>query len=125
MRRRPHPGDRGEHRAARQHELHPFGTDAFGRDIAAREQLLEAIDRLTETHPEVATVLVTHHLEELPSSTTHAVLLADGRVVAAGPARAAVTTENVSAAFDHPIDVQFYDGRWLARAARRSTLPSV
>ena len=69
-------------------------------------------------------MLVTHHLEELPSSTTHALLLADGRVVAAGPARAAVTTENVSAAFDHPIDVQFYDGRWLARAARRSTLPS-
>ena len=55
---------------------------------------------------------MTHHLEELPSSTTHALLLADGRVVAAGPARAAVTTENVSAAFDHPIDVQFDDGRW-------------
>jgi iron complex transport system ATP-binding protein len=95
-----------------------------GLDIAAREQLLEAIDRLTQTHPDVATVLVTHHLEELPSSTTHALLLADGRVVAAGPARAAVTTENVSAAFDHPIDVQFFDGRWLARAARRTTLPS-
>jgi iron complex transport system ATP-binding protein len=95
-----------------------------GLDIAAREQLLEAIDQLTHTHPDVATVLVTHHLEELPSSTTHALLLADGRVVAAGPARAAVTTENVSAAFDHPINVQFYDGRWLARAARRSTLPT-
>jgi iron complex transport system ATP-binding protein len=95
-----------------------------GLDIAAREQLLEAIDRLTQTHPDVATVLVTHHLEELPSSTPHALLLADGRVVSAGPARAAVTTENVSAAFDHPIDVQFYDGRWLARAARRTTLPS-
>jgi iron complex transport system ATP-binding protein len=95
-----------------------------GLDIAAREQLLESIDRLTQTHPDVATVLVTHHLEELPSSTTHALLLADGRVVAAGPARAAVTTENVSAAFDHPIDVQFYDGRWLARAARRTTVPS-
>ena len=89
-----------------------------GLDIAAREQLLEAIDLLTQTHPDVATVLVTHHLEELPSSTTHALLLADGRVVAAGPARAAVTTENVSAAFDHPIEVQFSDGRWLARAAR-------
>jgi iron complex transport system ATP-binding protein len=95
-----------------------------GLDIAAREQLLEAIDLLTQTHPDVATVLVTHHLEELPSSTTHALLLADGRVVSAGPARAAVTTENVSAAFDHPIDVQFSDGRWLARAARRTTLPS-
>jgi iron complex transport system ATP-binding protein len=95
-----------------------------GLDIAAREQLLEAIDELTTAAPEVATVLVTHHLEELPSSTTHALLLSDGRVVAAGPARGAVTTENVSAAFDHPIDVQFSDGRWLARAARRSRLPS-
>jgi iron complex transport system ATP-binding protein len=90
-----------------------------GLDIAAREQLLESIDLLTETHPDVASVLVTHHLEELPSSTTHALLLADGRVVAAGPAVAAVTTEHVSAAFQHPIDVQYHDGRWLARAARR------
>ena len=62
---------------------------------------------------------MTHHLEELPSSTTHALLLADGRVVAASPAADAVTTEHVSAAFRHPIDVRQHDGRWLARAARR------
>jgi iron complex transport system ATP-binding protein len=90
-----------------------------GLDIAAREQLLETVDLLAETHPEVASVLVTHHLEELPSSTTHAVLLADGRVVAAGPATEALTSGHVSAAFDHPIDVGFDDGRWTARAARR------
>ena len=90
-----------------------------GLDIAAREQLLETIDLLTETHPEVASVLVTHHLEELPSSTTHALLLADGRVVAAGAAADALTSDNVSAAFDHPIDVGFDGGRWTARAARR------
>ena len=90
-----------------------------GLDIAAREQLLQTVDLLAETHPEVASVLVTHHLEELPSSTTHAVLLADGRVVAAGPAMEALTSGHVSAAFDHPIDVGFDDGRWTARAARR------
>ena len=90
-----------------------------GLDIAAREQLLETIDLLTETHPEVASVLVTHHLEELPSSTTHALLLADGRVVAAGPAADALTSEHVSVTFDHPIDVGFDGGRWTARAARR------
>jgi iron complex transport system ATP-binding protein len=122
-------GERGRVLIARalicQPRLLLLDEPSTGLDIAAREQLLEAIDQLTTTHPDVATVLVTHHLEELPSSTTHALLLADGRVVAAGPARAAVTTENVSAAFDHPIDVQFYDGRWLARAARRSPLPSV
>ena len=90
-----------------------------GLDIAAREQLLEAIDLLTHTHPDVATVLVTHHLEELPSSTTHALLLAGGRVVAAGPATQALSSANVSAAFDHPIEVGFDGGRWTARAARR------
>ena len=93
-----------------------------GLDIAAREQLLETVDLLAETHPEVASVLVTHHLEELPSSTTHAVLLADGRVVAAGPATEALTSGHVSAAFDHPIDVGFDAGRWTARAARRVTV---
>jgi iron complex transport system ATP-binding protein len=90
-----------------------------GLDIAAREQLLETVDLLTETHPDVASVLVTHHLEELPSSTTHALLLADGQVVAAGPAGEAITAGNVSAAFEHPIDVWFHEGRWAARAARR------
>jgi iron complex transport system ATP-binding protein len=90
-----------------------------GLDIAAREQLLESIDLLTETHPDVASVLVTHHLEELPSSTTHALLLADGQVVAAGAATDAITSGHVSAAFDHPIEVSYDDGRWAARAARR------
>src|ERR1700735_5314043 len=52
-----------------------------GLDIAAREQLLESLDQLAEEHPEVASVLVTHHLEELPSSPPHALLLADGKVV--------------------------------------------
>jgi len=90
-----------------------------GLDIAAREQLLESIDLLSETHPGVASVLVTHHLEELPSSTTHALLLADGQVVAAGPAAGALTSGHVSAAFRHPIDVRYDDGRWSARAASR------
>ncbi len=90
-----------------------------GLDIAAREQLLETVDLLAVTHPEVASVLVTHHLEELPSSTTHVMLLAGGRVVAAGPAAAALTSGNVSDAFGHPIDVGFDGGRWTARAARR------
>ncbi|WP_280344650.1 ABC transporter ATP-binding protein [Nocardia neocaledoniensis] len=86
-----------------------------GLDLAAREQLLTTIDTLDHTHPEVASVLVTHHLEELPSSTTHALVIAGGRTVAAGPAAEVITTEHISTAFDHPIDVR-YDGRWSARA---------
>src|SRR5258708_39065627 len=58
-----------------------------GLDVAAREQLLETIAPLDETHPAVASILVTHHLEELPTPTTHALLIAEGRTIAKGPAR--------------------------------------
>ena len=81
-----------------------------GLDVAAREQLLETIDSLDETHPEVASILVTHHLEELPTTTTHALLIAEGRTVAMGDARATVTTDNVSAAFAHPVVVGYRRG---------------
>nr|WP_202533420.1 ATP-binding cassette domain-containing protein [Streptomyces sp. SID3212] len=89
-----------------------------GLDVAAREQLLETIDLLDSTHPTLASILVTHHLEELPTSTTHALLIDDGRVVASGAVESVVTTENVSAAFHHPINVRHEDGRWAARAVR-------
>ncbi|PQP43772.1 ABC transporter ATP-binding protein [Mycolicibacterium austroafricanum] len=87
-----------------------------GLDVAAREQLLETIDSLDQTHPEVASILVTHHLEELPITTTHALLIAEGRTVASGPARETISTETVSEAFAHPVVVGFDEGRWTARA---------
>lgn len=87
-----------------------------GLDVAAREQLLETIDSLDQTHPEVASILVTHHLEELPMTTTHALLISEGRTVACGPARETITTDTVSAAFAHPVNVGYGEGRWTARA---------
>lgn len=87
-----------------------------GLDVAAREQLLETVDALDQTHPQVASILVTHHLEELPTSTTHALLISEGRTVASGPARATITTETVSEAFAHPVVVGYDEGRWAARA---------
>ncbi|WP_163798864.1 ABC transporter ATP-binding protein [Mycolicibacterium sediminis] len=94
-----------------------------GLDVAAREQLLETMDALDETHPDVASILVTHHLEELPTTTTHAILIADGRTVASGPAREVVTTDNVTTAFSHPVEVGFSDGRWTARATTTRRYP--
>lgn len=88
-----------------------------GLDVAAREQLLQTVDRLHRTHPELATVLVTHHLEELPQSTTHAVLVKGGQILAAGPAQQVLTTAAVSDCFDYPIEIDFRNGRWQARAA--------
>lgn len=90
-----------------------------GLDVAAREQLLETIDDLAVDAPDVATVLVTHHLEELPVTTTHALVIAEGAVIASGAATDVVTSETISRAFAHPIRVAQEDGRWSARAVRR------
>ncbi len=91
-----------------------------GLDVAAREQLLETISELAHTDRELASVLVTHHLEELPETTTHALLIAHGRVVASGRATEVVTTEAVTRAFAHPIEVSRAGGRWSARAVPRA-----
>lgn len=95
-----------------------------GLDVAAREQFLETLDDLSEHHPELTTVLVTHHLEELPASTTHAVVIAHGSIVSAGTAAEVVTTEVISRAFEHPIEVTRECGRWGARARRRERAAS-
>jgi iron complex transport system ATP-binding protein len=112
-------GERARTRLARALVADPalvlLDEPAAGLDIGGRELLLSALDDLAQSHPDVTTVLVTHHLEELPMSTTHALLLADGGVVAAGPAHDVLTSATVSAAYGLPLRVSF-DGRWAVRA---------
>lgn len=92
-----------------------------GLDVAAREQFLETVDQLHHSHPELATVLVTHHLEELPESTTHAVLIKHGRVLASGQVLDILTTDLVTECFDYPIQIEHREGRWQARVRRASS----
>lgn len=89
---------------------------ATGLDLPAREALLGALTSLAAARPRLATVLVTHHLEELPASTTHALLLREGAVVAAGRAAQTLTGAAVSACFGFDVVVGHDDGRWSARA---------
>jgi iron complex transport system ATP-binding protein len=87
-----------------------------GLDVAAREQLLSTLDDLRESMPDTSTLMVTHHFEELPRSTTHTALIRGGRIVASGPVDDVLTTELVSQCFDHPIRVTRDErtGRWAA-----------
>lgn len=87
-----------------------------GLDVAAREQLLETIDTLQVSAPDLTSVLVTHHLEKLPVTTSHAMLLSSGQVTASGPVETVLTTDRVTQTFKHPIAVHRADGRWSARA---------
>jgi iron complex transport system ATP-binding protein len=88
-----------------------------GLDFAGRETLLEALARLAADDPALTLVATTHHLEELPASTTHALLLREGRAVAAGPAPATLTGELLEACFGLPVRVGRTNGRWSATAA--------
>ena len=87
-----------------------------GLDLPAREALLKAISSLTGSHPGLATIIVSHHLEELPATTSDALLLRHGKIVAIGEADATLTTSHVTECFGFPVTVRREDGRWFARA---------
>jgi iron complex transport system ATP-binding protein len=89
---------------------------ADGLDLPGREALLAALATLAGERPAPAVVLVTHHLEELPPTITHALLVADGRVHACGPAPTVLAAEPLSACFGVPVTVTRAVGRWAARA---------
>ncbi|HEX9066876.1 MAG TPA: ATP-binding cassette domain-containing protein [Streptosporangiaceae bacterium] len=91
---------------------------AAGLDLPGREQLLASLARLRDHQPGLATILVTHHLEELPASTSHALLLRDGAMVAAGPAADVLTSDLVSACFGFPVTISRQAGRWTAAAGK-------
>ncbi|GAA2659154.1 ABC transporter ATP-binding protein [Streptomyces lunalinharesii] len=89
-------------------------------DLPSREDLIDALHRLAAGRPELATVTVTHHLEELSPAVDRAVLLRDGRVQALGPVAQVLTSERMTACFGRPIEVSRHEGRWLARSGRPS-----
>ncbi|MFJ3906815.1 ABC transporter ATP-binding protein [Streptomyces sp. NPDC090025] len=96
---------------------------ATGLDLPGREQLLTALDALAAAHPALATVLVTHHMEELPTATSHALLLRDGRALAQGPVVDVLSAELVGACFGLPLTLDRADGRWSVRARPRVPAP--
>jgi iron complex transport system ATP-binding protein len=85
-----------------------------GLDLPGRELLLGALSSTVDAAP--TTMLVTHHVEEIPRIATHAALLRRGRLVAAGPIKKVLTDANVTACFDLEIAISAQDGRWRARA---------
>ena len=88
-----------------------------GMDIAGREDLVKRLTHLALDPYAPATILVTHHLEEIPAGFTHALLLREGEIVAAGPIEETLTQANVSATYGLDLDLTVHEsGRYSAFA---------
>ncbi|MGA0945676.1 MAG: ABC transporter ATP-binding protein, partial [Candidatus Nanopelagicales bacterium] len=97
-------------------ELLLLDEPAAGLDLGGREHLVGRLSAMALDPTAPTTVLVTHHVEEIPLGVTHALLLRDGRSIAQGPVEAVLVNEALSAAYGLPLEVQRRDGRWAARA---------
>ncbi len=97
-------------------ELLLLDEPSTGLDLPGREHLLGVIDTLRRDRPELTTVLVTHHVEEIAASTTDCLMLREGRVFAAGPVGEVLAAENLSRLYDLPVRLERVAGRWFAHA---------
>lgn len=98
-------------------ELCLWDEPAAGLDLGAREDLLARLTRMSADPTAPATVLVTHHVEEIPQGTTHALILRGGRVVAMGPIDETLSDDTLSVAYSTPIRVFRVGERWTAQAS--------
>ncbi len=89
---------------------------AAGLDLGGREQLVRRLGDMASDSSAPTTILVTHHVEEIPPGITHALLLRGGTAVAQGPVSEVLTNEALSATYGIPLEITRRDGRWAARA---------
>jgi iron complex transport system ATP-binding protein len=90
---------------------------AAGLDLGARETLIGDVAALAAGERPESIVLVSHHVEEIPPGFGHALVLADGRAVAAGPIEEVLTGDVLGRAYGLAITVERRDGRFWARRA--------
>ena len=88
-----------------------------GLDLGGREALVARLGDLASDPASAPTVLVTHHVEEIPPNFTHALLLKEGRILAAGPVAETLTAESLSECFGLPVSLDRRGSRFVALAA--------
>ena len=97
-------------------ELLLLDEPTAGLDLGGREDLLRRFSAFSQDPSAPATILVTHHIEEIPAGTTHALLLHKGVVAVSGPIAQVITQEHLTAVFGISMSVLHENGRFFARA---------
>ncbi|WP_227939505.1 ABC transporter ATP-binding protein [Alkalihalobacillus deserti] len=86
-----------------------------GLDLYSREQLLETIERLASIEGGPTLLYVTHHLEEVVPTISHALLINHGKIVAQGEKQSVLTEFNLEKTFQLPVVVKWEDERpWVS-----------
>ncbi len=80
-------------------------------DIGGRETLVTTLARVA-AGPIAAVVVVLHRLEDIPPGFTHALLVRDGRILAAAPIDEVVTDTRLSDCFGTSLRVERIGARW-------------
>lgn len=87
-----------------------------GLDPAARESLLDDLGALAARADSPTMIVVTHHLEEIPTFVTRALVLKEGRALAQGAIEEVCTAAILGEAFGRPCQVRRDDdGRFALR----------
>lgn len=86
-----------------------------GLDLAGREWVLHAIEKISNTVNAPALLLTTHHVEEIADCFSHVLLIREGKVFEAGPMAGIFTSDNLGKLFQMPLELKKTDGRWTAR----------
>lgn len=89
---------------------------AAGLDLGGREDILARITQYTSDEHSPVTIIVTHHIEEIPAGTTHALLLKEGQVLFAGPITETLTSQNIEKVFGVDVNLSFDGKRYFATA---------
>jgi len=97
-------------------ELLLLDEPAASLDLGAREELITLLGGYASAKSAPAIVMVTHHVEEIPSGFTHALLMKNGAITAAGPIDEVLNPANLSLTFGLELSLEKSNERYVARA---------
>jgi iron complex transport system ATP-binding protein len=98
-------------------ELLLLDEPTAGLDLGGREDLLRRFAEYSTDRQAPASIVVTHHIEEIPFGTTHALIIKNGSIAVSGPVSSVITSEHMSAVFGINIEVTASNGRFFARSS--------